>query len=570
MAIGGQARSVGVWIVAALAVLMQAAYGNNWPIGDGSTPQPIYSTYGQYYEWSGGLHLHEGLDILGPVGTPVYARASGTIVGLNKASGLLILETSPYTHTGFNYAHIQIGQKPTGGVWQEGDMVAYGNMLGTVMAIPDHPSHLHIDIGAGADPYFSTSGPPKNQVRQPTMDPLESFYPPWSPLNPAPVVSGDIRFRIADHDRNGQLYPEQNGPLEVARDDNLYFIKRVDGAPVVGRYGTTYAANGTYGAGSPDIDIIAMAYDCATATFHGGSSSTRNTPLSMALRIQGQQNSVDTGLHTIYEFQGMYLQEEWVHGYSMMRDSEARWTRTIYSNDVMTDSRDVADPYEELRGTYWFQMTNYDGDQLVEVGPPGSALDDRGRYWNSDGAKGTEFYQNPLTDLTPADALWNAEADFPDGFYDITVVAKDHGGLTGSATCTVLLDNWKQYVGVSQPCYPVYMPIHLSEGGGFPASASIGLHLLDAMPRDGQELPAPWQTARTDAMGVLMPIDLDPLSVMGTYYLVADYNADGLFHGPLDGLTTFAIVPEPVSLALLGLGLCLLARRGRVGGPGQN
>jgi len=559
------------WIAGIALLAAQAAHGMLWPMGDGMTHQPIYSTYGQYYESSGGLHLHEGLDVLGPQGTSVYARASGTIVGLDKGSGLIILETNQYTHTGLNYSHVNPGSRPPGnngptdpgGPWKEGDFVKMNDTLGTVMTVLGHPPHLHVDIGSGTDPYFSSYPPPKNMVRQPTLDPLESFYPPWSTNNPAPVVSDDIKFRIADHDRNGVLTHYQIGPLENLRHDNLYFDKTVNGTLVVGRRSTTRAADGSTGGGTANIDIIAMAYDLATPGGDLG-SGTRNAPMSVALRIQRQQSGADTGLHTIYEFAGMYLQEEWVHGYTHMRDPDARWIRTIYSNDATTDSHDVTAELPELRGTYWFQMTNYDGDTLVEVGPPLSPLDDRGRYWNSDGRVGNDFYTIPGVDPVVGDALSNAQSEFADGFYDITVVAKDHGGLTGSATRTIVLDNWLQELKPTKSFYQVadYVGFY---GEQFTANATIALYLLTEPPEDGQELRDPWDSARTDPEGYFEAVELGSLRTLGVYYVVADYDGDGIYYSPLDALASFKVVPEPASLALICLGIGVSSRRRRRG-----
>ena len=548
----------------------------SWPFNPGATPWPIYSTYGQYYEAGGGLHLHEGLDIIIAPGTDVVARQAGTVLGVSPAAapnGFMTMLTVPASGAGLNYIHMAPGARlagnngvgDPGGPWAAGDTVNVGDVLGTVQAFPagSHPTHLHLDVGQGADPFFASSGAPANTLRRPTTDPLTTLAPQASPNNPTPVVSSGHRFRIASHDRDGTLTLNAfNLSIEAERTDNLYFDKTVGGRLVIGTLSTTQDSTGTSGGGSADVDIIAMAYDQATV---GG---TRNTPLSIDLQLFGHNMGGSSGgLNTIYNFAGQYLQGAGTNGYTQMRDPNAAWIRTIYSNDATTDSKDVIDADNANRGTYFFQMTNFDGDQLVEVGA--GALNDRARYWNTDIESGRSFWQNPVQDAAAgvSDALANHAGAFLDDLYDVNVVARDHGGKFAASLRTIFLDNWLQTVTVDKAQYGHADDVLLTGGDQYAANDVISLYLLDAAPTEGQILNNSLDSSTTDLAGLLVPMNLGSQSV-GDYTLVADYDGDARYYSPLDAITSFTVVPAPAAAVagltlLVGLGPCRRARRDR-------
>src|SRR2546429_9038681 len=71
-----------------ISTFSTSAFALLWPVGAGTANQAIYSTYGQYYEGSGGgLHFHEGVDIAVAAGTAVVSPGTGTVVSVNTDAG---------------------------------------------------------------------------------------------------------------------------------------------------------------------------------------------------------------------------------------------------------------------------------------------------------------------------------------------------------------------------------------------------------------------------------------------------------------------------------------------------
>lgn len=521
----------------ALAGLMSApprASALDWPIDLGDQFHPIYSTYGQFYEFAGGLHLHEGLDILAAPGTQVVARQQGKVLALlnsGSSGDFLIIATPASGPAGWNLVHLH----PTG--WHVGDTIQIGDILGAVADQAGLPDHLHVDFGSGADTaYFGAA----TVIRKPVGDPLDSFSPNFAANNPAPVVSDFFNYRIAAHDRNGTLTRPAGsvGPSEAPLYDNLYFQSEITpGLRWLGNRAPTENVDAfIHGPGSASIDVIAMAYDQATV------NGTRNAPKQMQLRIAGHHFGADTGTNTIFNFTGSYLDNQ---GYAPMRDTNAAYIRTIYENDQMSDSVDVSDFDVANRGAYWFIMTNTDGDQIVQTS-------DRARSWHTNAVAGSLWH-----DPNAPEAAHNYQAAFRDDFYDITVASLDEQGKSGSAMQTVILDNYLQTLHLTRAAFGADEAIAIAGGEEYAADDMIHLYLLLGAPIEGQSLTALFGQAITDALGELQSTALSMLG-LGDYFLVADYDGDGKYFSPLDAMASFRVIPEPNILLLLSAGIGLL------------
>jgi len=88
---------------------------------------------------NGLIRMHEGVDLLAPIGTPVFAAAGGSVVGGSNSS-ILILHDHGFQYLTF-YQHLQ--NKAV----QNGDAVAAGQKVAEVGNFPNsEEDHLHFEI----------------------------------------------------------------------------------------------------------------------------------------------------------------------------------------------------------------------------------------------------------------------------------------------------------------------------------------------------------------------------------------------------------------------------------------
>jgi hypothetical protein len=88
---------------------------------------------------NGLIRMHEGVDLLAPIGTPVFAAAGGSVVGGSDIS-VLIAHDHGFRYLTF-YQHLQ--NKAV----QNGDAVAAGQKIAEVGDFPDSKEdHLHFEI----------------------------------------------------------------------------------------------------------------------------------------------------------------------------------------------------------------------------------------------------------------------------------------------------------------------------------------------------------------------------------------------------------------------------------------
>jgi murein DD-endopeptidase MepM/ murein hydrolase activator NlpD len=122
--------------------------------------------------------VHEALDILAPIGTPVYAVADGKIAKLftSKPGGLTIYQYDTPAQLAYYYAHLQ---RYAEGV-REGMAVKRGQLIGYVgstgNADPGTP-HLHFSV-------YRLGNPPKWWQGEPVNP-----YPALSRAMPAQQVT---------------------------------------------------------------------------------------------------------------------------------------------------------------------------------------------------------------------------------------------------------------------------------------------------------------------------------------------------------------------------------------------
>ncbi len=542
-------------LTAASALTAPVKAQNDWPITPSDWKSPLLSTYGQYYEAAGGLHFHEGIDILVAKGTKLNAAAwmkdywvravnddgynSGIVLAANKADEY---------GAAFNLWHT----KPEKDLL--GKQVTAGMLLGTIQQFPVAASltHLHLDWAKNKDTYGGYG------LGKPADDPLRHLAPPAEHKDTyKPTVDG-VRFRVAGHDRLGTLGGSEGARTETERDDNNYSFLKVAGGPGTGAVivGARAATRNTKDGkqdhdGNADFDVVANAYD----QWH--KDGRRIGIRKVGFQAKGVTGGADTGAVTTVDFRGQFLGTS--QDYDALRNHEL--LRALFSNDVETNSHDGTEGGKDrnARLAHWYTVTNADGTGVVKK-------ENMALYWNSNVRKGEgRKWNTPSSEAN--DAAKNAHALFPDDFYDVTITVEDYSGNKNTKVQRILLDNFIQTVELEKTNYAMGKPLIIESMLNFLPDAGVPLMLLTARPDRNLPLSLQGQVltyAPMNSDGELFNHTLSPLSEMGSYWLVADYDGDDYFTRRLDAFDRFNVVPGPATLALLGGTLLFPARRRRL------
>jgi hypothetical protein len=169
-----------LFAISILFSLPVAAGDLPWPV---KAPDGIYrigNSHGEYQKYGPVPYFHPGIDILVPVGTPVYAISSGYVKAVLTISGSLhwrvAIGDSPGSETcdGWMYAHLSLESIPV----NEGDFVEAGQYIGSVVEWPVADfHHLHLSrirhSGERWDPDWTFIGNPIDE-----LVPLPDSIPP--------------------------------------------------------------------------------------------------------------------------------------------------------------------------------------------------------------------------------------------------------------------------------------------------------------------------------------------------------------------------------------------------------
>ena len=152
-----------------LSVDSSLAIGTEIIIPDGEILAPAYSPsspsgsklkeYAGYYLKpvvgaikTQGLHGHNGVDLAAPIGTPIYASASGEVI-ISKAGGwnggygnYVVIKHNNGTQT--LYAHNNSNAVVAGQWVNQGDIIAYMGSTGKSTG-----SHLHFEVRGATNPF---------------------------------------------------------------------------------------------------------------------------------------------------------------------------------------------------------------------------------------------------------------------------------------------------------------------------------------------------------------------------------------------------------------------------------
>lgn len=135
----------------------------------GVTARQLSDTWGD--SRGDGLRVHNAIDIMAPLGTPVLAAASGTVEKIfeSKAGGHTIYVRSPDGGTVYYYAHLDRYLVPEQQRVRQGDAIA---TVGNTGSAANGAPHLHFEVK--------------------TMQPGEKWWQGTN-LNPYPLLAGAPR-----------------------------------------------------------------------------------------------------------------------------------------------------------------------------------------------------------------------------------------------------------------------------------------------------------------------------------------------------------------------------------------
>lgn len=119
------------------------------PVGDPHADSDNFGVWRLAPKKFGGNHVHEGDDLLAPLGTPIYAPFDGRAVVMNSPAGGL--GVAVYGTYGYAY-NAHLSRLGTLGEVQTGDIVGYVGQTGHATGPHDH-FEWHPDDGDAVDPH---------------------------------------------------------------------------------------------------------------------------------------------------------------------------------------------------------------------------------------------------------------------------------------------------------------------------------------------------------------------------------------------------------------------------------
>ncbi|MBX9628616.1 MAG: cadherin-like domain-containing protein [Gemmataceae bacterium] len=557
-------------------------------------------------------HLHEGLDIAAPADSDVKAVMAGVVEAVYRDpttpfySFIVVRDATPGADgktRGWNYKHVNADPRVSKGVRLEEGMV-----IGTVGQYPGtngYGNHVHLDRGL-AEPE-----PKGERLRDPTManraeyiaaktaiqtatteadrkaaverreglrwqyvtsiNPLTEFT---GQVNGGVVVADQIKptIRSLDFRRNKdeKLVINVNANTQRKREDIArttahYFTTSaaIDTATYkrLGRYATGVNAAGDKTKPGNDesakIDFVVSAYDQFGTPANPGTRLLN--PLAFELRVAGREpntNASDSGVVRSFDFSKATGPQLGINRFFNVAN-----TGTFYETDK--DHQSVMVPgAAKPSDPFYYVLTNSPNLELTAGNQPaaGAGIKLPGtstKMWNTIAEKGHGLYWIN-------DAAKNAAAAYPDGLYTVTVTARDLWGNPATLEEKVLLTNWQRTV-VTDGKKQVYKDtevVNVTGGEQYLASQQVKIYVLSPgqgnnPPADNTPLPADKLrgTVTTNGGGELTQKALGTF-VAGEYYVVADYNGDGIYTDGLDAFIRIrvqgpsVIAPPPATVSI--------------------
>ena len=306
-----------------------------------------------------------------------------------------------------------------------------------------------------------------------------------------------------------------------------------------------------------DIDFVVRAYDQFGTRASPGRQ--RLNPFAFTLSVTGREpNTEGSASGTVQSFD--FSKAFGPPPFGITRFFNVSSTRTFYENDA-NHNTEMVPTAAKPDDPYYYILTNNTNLNLATANQPplGNGITLPGSSppsWSSRAEKGHGLY---WVNVAPN----NAAAAYPDGLYTVVVYARDLPGAQASRGEKVLLTNWQRTVEIdpNKKIYRNTEVIPITGGVQYLAQQNVNLYAIvqgGAVPQDNTPLPAAAlkKTATTDASGKLRPVDL-PALPSGKYYIVADYNGDGIYTAALDAFTLVETqgppqgqAPPPVTVTL--------------------
>jgi len=497
-----------------------------WPLPPQNQTYRLWCAYGTLQDF-GFHHFHEGIDLPVPDSSepPVLAVENGTVEEIYLVHGnadFITCSRADDPTKGWCYVHIDLGYNlEFGRKWEVGDAVVQGSWLGDVHDHTGLMDHLHFQaVNNSNGDCWHPGGYPLADVQG---DPLDFLTPNTDNEPPVIVKSNDhFYYRKGDHEGNPNAE---------------YFDSEIDAKLVI----------------SDNVDIIVRAYD----TFGAHRLLDYDVGVKkIQFSVTGQRN-IPT--QVLEDFSGLFLIREHPDG----RNARAEFlslerTHTIYEDDNTAGSRGHtpgAGGVSQNEGEYYYIMTNKDDDDDNE-------FLDSVRYWDTDGKKGEAW--NDIDDNPAHEARNNADAQFPDGVYTVTVTAFSLGSSSNKAPLdtsefdSVYVNNFSQTIDPDQYVYEGGEPVWVTGTQYLPQTGyTIYLISRDTWP---DHAPIPHgavitMTSVTTDLDGNIPDTLIWASYVPNgvgYDIVVDYDGDGEYHLPRNGKTIDALdyIYEVVSVSM--------------------
>ncbi|MFH2036728.1 MAG: dockerin type I domain-containing protein [Candidatus Zixiibacteriota bacterium] len=288
-----------------------SAYALDWPVWPDSATHQIWAHYGMYQSNS---NLHNGIDILAPNMTPVFAIEAGyvkAIITINEGFSFwrVVIADSAGTQEcdGWMYAHVH----PNYLTVSVGDYVEAGNEISKIVYWPGYPStteeHLHLSkIRFEGDSTAWANG----------------FSEGWEFIN-NPM---DLFDNKNINDTTPPVFENAWGNQLFAFCENQVINYFNEGEPVSGY-----------------IDIIARIYD-----YHDY-YLLKDTPLKIEYKIEGDSSLQWQTLVTFDEPFGTYK-------------DVANYMKIMYQDDYFCNSEN----YGPDSQVFYFNLTNTNNDGICE------------------------------------------------------------------------------------------------------------------------------------------------------------------------------------------------------------
>jgi hypothetical protein len=478
-------------VVGILAALSAAAVAEPWPLDNTGTSHRIWHSYGQWQE-SGGIHLHEGIDMPDTAGKNVKAVKKGKVVNINVGAdpydSYITISDDGNATQGWGYVHVtaKVGLSV-------GDTVNVGDVIGTISTTAGVLSHLHFERDSNANGGWPNAG---GGIEHLLDDPLLYLSPRADAT--FPTIDAGFKYRRAGDEGN---------------DASAKYMSTLKcGKTWIGSRATN---------GSGNVDVIVSAFDKFAA------NADKLSVQDITFHAIGRIADATPTLRELVDFSGTgandFAQQKTDNFNDLFRT--VRFAEAIYEND------NVANSAEE--GPFWYIVTNQDTDQITEP-------TDDNWFWDTDGLKAGTWNDQASSDERAPN---NAKGKFRDDYYDIYINVRDEAANVTARIESVVLDNWLQTVAANKNFYLLGEKVDVAKGSQHQATDTVPEYIVrsyvDCSPISSIVASG---TTTSDVDGELAYKNIWTANQTGQFYLISDYDHDSKYVSVLDAVDAFFVM----------------------------